>query len=45
MEENRPHPVLVNLTLPGYEGIELMKAILGIGDVPPSSRKRVFVFR
>ena len=34
MEENRPHLVLLDLMLPGSDGIELMRDILGVSDVP-----------
>ena len=34
MEANAPHLVLLDLMLPGTDGIELMKDILGAGDVP-----------
>ena len=34
MEEERPHLVLLDLMLPGSDGIELMKAILKKSDVP-----------
>ncbi len=32
--ENRPHLVLLDLMLPGTDGIELMRDIFGIADVP-----------
>ena len=34
MEEEKPHLVLLDLMLPGSDGIELMKAILKKSDVP-----------
>ena len=34
MEEERPDLVLLDLVLPGTDGIDLMKDILGAGDVP-----------
>ncbi len=34
MTETAPHLVLLDLLLPGVDGIELMKDILGIADVP-----------
>ncbi len=34
MEENRPRVVLLYMMLPGFEGIELIKDILRIADVP-----------
>ena len=34
MEEDRPELVLLDLMLPGTDGIELMKDILGVADVP-----------
>ena len=34
MKENRPGLVLLDLVLPGSDGIELMRDILAIGDVP-----------
>ncbi len=34
VEANDPHLVLLDLMLPGTDGIELMKEILGAGDVP-----------
>ena len=34
MEQNRPHLALLDLTLPGTDGIELMQAIVDIADVP-----------
>ena len=34
MEENRPGLVLLDLMLPGIDGIELMGRILGVADVP-----------
>ncbi len=34
VEEEKPHLVLLDLMLPGVDGIDLMKEIVGIGDVP-----------
>ena len=34
MEEEKPHLVLLDLMLPGSDGIELMKGILKTADVP-----------
>ncbi len=34
MEENRPHLVLLDLMLPGADGIALMRDMLGVSDVP-----------
>ena len=34
LEENRPHLVLLDLMLPGADGIELMRDILGVSNVP-----------
>ena len=34
VEENRPHLVLLDLMLPGSDGIELMRDILGVSNVP-----------
>ena len=34
MEEERPELVLLDMVLPGSDGIELMKDIIGIADVP-----------
>ena len=34
MEENRPRLVLLDLVLPGSDGIDLMRDILGVADVP-----------
>ena len=34
MEEEKPHLVLLDLMLPGVDGIDLMKDIVGAGDVP-----------
>ena len=34
MEEKKPHLVLLDLMLPGVDGIELMKDIMHVGDVP-----------
>ena len=34
MEEEKPHLVLLDLMLPGVDGIELMKDIMVAGDVP-----------
>ena len=34
MEEERPHLVLLDLMLPGADGIELMERLPGISDVP-----------
>ena len=34
MQEERPHLALLDLMLPGSDGIELMQAILGIAKVP-----------
>lgn len=34
MEEERPHLVLLDMMLPGSDGIELMNRILGTADVP-----------
>ena len=34
MEENRPSLVLLDMMLPGADGIELMRDILGVADVP-----------
>ena len=34
MEEEKPHLVLLDLMLPGVDGIELMKDIMTAGDVP-----------
>ena len=34
MEEEKPHLVLLDLMLPGVDGIELMKDIMNAGDVP-----------
>ena len=34
MEEERPELVLLDLMLPGFDGIELMRDILEIADVP-----------
>ena len=34
MDEEKPDLVLLDLMLPGTDGIELMKDILGAGDVP-----------
>ena len=34
MEENRPHLVLLDLMLPGADGIALMDDILGVSNVP-----------
>ena len=34
MEDARPHLVLLDLMLPGIDGIELMKDILDVADVP-----------
>ena len=34
MEETRPHLVLLDLMLPGADGITLMQDILGVSDVP-----------
>ena len=34
MHEHRPHLVLLDLVLPGTDGIELMRDLLGMADVP-----------
>ena len=34
MEEQRPHLILLDLVLPGSDGIDLMKSILRMADVP-----------
>jgi len=34
MEEKRPHLVLLDLVLPGTDGVDLMKEVMGEGDVP-----------
>ena len=34
MEEERPHLVLLDLVLPGADGVDLMKEIMGEGGVP-----------
>ena len=34
MEENRPRLVLLDMMLPGYDGIELMEDIFNIADLP-----------
>ena len=34
MEEEKPHLVLLDLMLPGADGVELMKDVLEMGDVP-----------
>ncbi len=34
LEEERPHLVLLDLMLPGVDGMDLMKDIMSIGDVP-----------
>ena len=34
MEEEKPHLVLLDLMLPGVDGVDLMKDIMSIGDVP-----------
>ena len=34
METNDPHLVLLDLMLPGTDGIELMRGILDMADVP-----------
>ena len=34
MQEERPHLVLLDVVLPGSDGIELMKAMLALADVP-----------
>ena len=34
VEENRPHMVLLDMILPGFDGIDLMREIADIADVP-----------
>ena len=34
MEEEKPHLVLLDLMLPGVDGVELMKDVMEMGDVP-----------
>ena len=34
LEEDKPHLVLLDLMLPGVDGVDLMKDIMSIGDVP-----------
>ncbi len=34
MEEERPHLVLLDLVLPGADGVDLMSEVMGEGDVP-----------
>ena len=34
MKQHKPHLVLLDLVLPGFDGLELMKDLLGMNDIP-----------